>query len=299
MVGTVRLLPLFALLAAVGTAAPEGPPVYKFTGKPLHMQPTCTLEQVQSLGLPCSEADPCPTFLELSDIEQVGARLFLTGNVHTDATTIESVLLSTEDDGKTCPEPTLRIPMAGLDRIQFIDFEAGWISGQIQQTQPRDPFFLITHDGGKNWRRQNVFGETKPGAVERFRFDSRTNGSMLIDRVQPDDNGMRHILYDTSTGGESWSIREISPKPIPWKQPDPGDPDVRIRTDAPTKSYRIERRQGGKWEMLSSFLVSAGPCKPAEPIVTEATTEAAPPEAPPKPAVDPPIAPRRRPTLKK
>ena len=111
-----------------------------------------------------------------------------------------------------------------------------------------------------------MFGESKPGAVERFRFDSRTNGALLIDRVQPDDNGMRHILYETSTGGESWSIREISPKPIPWKQPDTGDKvDLRIRTDAATKSYRIERRQGTRWELLSSFQVSAGQCKPPEP----------------------------------
>ena len=49
MVGTVRLLPWFALLAAVGTAAPEDARVYKFTGKPLRIQSNCTLEQVQAL----------------------------------------------------------------------------------------------------------------------------------------------------------------------------------------------------------------------------------------------------------
>src|SRR4051794_8497082 len=273
MVSTVRLLPWFALLAAVATAAPDEHPTYKYTGKPLRIPVNCTFEQVQALGLGCSESDPCPVFLELSDVEQVGARIFLTANLHTNTTTVESVLLATEDDGKTWTEAAPRIPMAGLDRIQFIDFEAGWIGGQIQQLQPRDPFFLITHDGGKTWRRQAVFGESKPGAVGKFRFDSRTNGTMLIDRVQPDDNGMRHILYETSTGGESWSIREISPKPIAWKRPESDDKGLRMRADAATKAYRVERSQGARWELLASFHVAVGQCKPAEPAATEATPE--------------------------
>src|SRR5207244_658934 len=111
--------------------------------------------------LSCSESEPCPVFLELADFEQVGARIFLTGNLHTATTTIESILLASEDDGKTWTEAAPRIAMAGLDRIQFIDFETGWISGQIQQTQPRDPFFLISHDGGKIWRKQPVWGDAR------------------------------------------------------------------------------------------------------------------------------------------
>lgn len=303
MVSAVRVLSFVVMWATAATAAPDGPSVYHFTGKPVRVPVQCTYEQVQNLAPSCSEAEPCPVFLELSSYEQVGARMFLTGNVHTDATTIESVLLASEDDGRTWTEAAPRIPMAGLDRIQFIDFETGWISGQIQQTQPRDPFFLISHDGGKIWRRQPVWSDARPGAVEKFRFESRTNGSMLIDRVQPDDNGMRHVLYETSTGGESWSIREISPKPIAWKYPDDEEKETRLRADGATKSYRLERRQGNKWELVAAFQVSAGECKPAEPA--PAGEPASPVDnqekekASPPPSYDRPIAPRRPPTLKK
>jgi photosystem II stability/assembly factor-like uncharacterized protein len=43
--------------------------------------------------------------------------------------------------------------LAGLDRIQFIDFENGWVSGEVQHPLPRDPFLLATTDGGKTWQR--------------------------------------------------------------------------------------------------------------------------------------------------
>src|SRR5690242_20628504 len=101
MVGAVRVPSLVLLWATAAIAAPDGPPSYRFMGKPVRVSVNCTYEQVQTLALPCSESEPCPLFLELADFEQVGARIFLTGNVHTDATTIESILLASDDDGKT------------------------------------------------------------------------------------------------------------------------------------------------------------------------------------------------------
>ena len=54
-------------------------------------------------------------------------------------------------------EPQARIPSSGLDQIQFIDFQNGWISGANLQSAPRDPFFCITTDGGKTWRQRDHF----------------------------------------------------------------------------------------------------------------------------------------------
>ncbi len=207
-------------------------------------------------------------FLELSDLEVVGSKLFLTGNLHTATITLESVLLSSEDLGRTWTEPSKRYENAALDAIQFIDFEVGWVSGQLVQSFPRDPFFLLTTDGGKTWRRAPVSGESRIGAIEKFRFDSRTSGKMIVDKMQADENGMRYELYESMTGGESWSIREVSPKPVPWKAQAPTR-DVRIRPDGPTKTYRIERNQAGKWSALASFAISAGECRPPEPKTVE------------------------------
>ena len=102
----------------------------------------CTEEDMQSFGMSCSAEEPCPVYLELSGIESLGVKLFLSGNFHTDSTTLYSVLLVTEDAGKTWTEPHERIRAAALENIQFNDLEYGWVGGQSIQSIPRDPFFL-------------------------------------------------------------------------------------------------------------------------------------------------------------
>ncbi len=274
-------------------AQPTARKVLENTGKPMRLAAQCKGEDVLVLGLTCSQDDPCPLFLELSDVEQVNSRLILSGNLHTATATLESILLSSEDLGKTWTEPFERMPGIGIDNIQFIDFEAGWISGQVQQTLPRDPFLLITTDGGKTWRKATVSGESRVGAIEQFHFESRTAGALLLDKIQSGENGMRHELYETMTGGESWSLRQVSNKPIPWKYPKGLAAEWRIRADGPSKSYKVERRQGERWQAAASFQISAGDCKPEEK-----------PDEPPPPAVDEPapkepVAPRTAPSLKK
>jgi hypothetical protein len=70
---------------------------------------------------------------------------------------------------------------SGLDQIQFFDFENGWISGANLQSAPRDPFLLITTDGGKSWRPRPIFEESRVASIERFWFESRKLGTLLID----------------------------------------------------------------------------------------------------------------------
>ena len=288
---------LFLIASGILFAQPPVRSAIENSGKPMRVTAQCKGEDVLVLGLTCSQDDPCPLFLELSDVELVNSRLFLSGNLHTAAATLESILLSSEDLGKTWTEPFERMPGIGIDNIQFIDFEAGWISGQVQQTLPRDPFLLITTDGGKTWRKRTVSGESRVGAIEQFHFESRTTGTLLLDKIQSGENGMRHELYETMTGGESWSLRQVSNKPISWKYPKGATAEWRLRADGPSKSYKVERRQGERWQTAASFLISAGECKPEE------KPDEPPPSAPP-PAVDEqapknPVAPRTAPSLKK
>jgi hypothetical protein len=262
------------------------------TGKPMRVTVQCKGEDVLVLGLTCSQDDPCPLFLELSDVKQVNNRLVVSGNLHTATATLESILLSSDDLGKTWTEPFERLSGAGLDNLRFIDFESGWVSGQLQHTFPRDPFLLMTTDGGKTWRKQAISGEPRVGTIEQFHFESKTAGSLLLDKIQSGENGMRHELYETMNGGESWSLRQVSNKAIPWKYPKEPTGEWRLRADAATKSYKVERRQGERWQSVASFLVSAGECKPEE----------KPNEPPPtaeEPAPKTPEAPRKTPTLKK
>jgi len=265
------------------TAQPAPGPVLENTGKPMRVVPGCKADDLATLGLSCSQDEPCSVFLELADVELVGSRLFVSGNLHTASVTLESILLASDDLGKTWAEPFARIPSASLENIEFIDFEAGWISGQIVQALPKDPFFLLTTDGGKNCHRSSLSGESRVGSIEHFHFESRSAGTLEVDKIQAGENGMRYELYETMTGGESWMLRQVNAKPIPWKFSKLPVKAWRVRADAGSKTYRLEHQQGERWQTAASFLVSVGDCKSPEPAVTEP----APPTEPAAPTTDP------------
>ena len=162
------------------------------TGKPMRVPFECTEADIAATGLSCTEDEPCPVYLELANIQAVGNKIFLIGNLHTPTTTVFSILLASEDAGATWTEPQPRIRSTGLDQIQFFDFQNGWISGANLLGAPRDPFFLITTDGGKTWRDRPVFEESRLASIERFRFESPQNGVMLVD-ARLDNNRRRAV----------------------------------------------------------------------------------------------------------
>jgi len=270
--------------------APAGPPRLVFEGKPLTVPGHCGDEQIQALQLGCSREEPCPLFLELAGLEAVGNSIFLTGNIHTELVTLDSILLASDDSGKTWTEPHARIRQGVIEPVQFIDFQNGWVAGQVMQTIPRDPFVLITNDGGKTWRRRPLFDDGRVGSVEYFAFTSKTQGTMVLDRSKAGDPNAKYELYETNTGGSSWQIREVSKTLMKPKRPLPGNGDWRLRADAASKAYRVERRTGAAWQTVASFLVRLPGCMPAE----------APPVAePPPPEPEAPVKPVGPPSLKK
>jgi hypothetical protein len=227
------------------------------TGKPLRVPFECTEADTQAASLSCSDDEPCAVFVELNNVEAAGNKIFIAGNLHTSTATLYSVLLATEDSGKTWIEPYPRVRFAGLDQIQFFDFQNGWISGANLQSTPRDPFLLLTTDGGKTWRQRPIFDEARVAVIERFWFDSRENGSLLIDARL--DNNM-HELYETRTGGESWSMKQATASPIAF-QPAAKTSGWRLRTDAATHSFDLEKSDGSHWQKIAGFLVNVGACK--------------------------------------
>ena len=230
--------------------------VLENAGAPLRVAFDCTDEDAREAGLTCSEEEPCPVYLELSGVESFLNRIFVIGNLHTAEATLFSILLASEDGGKTWSEPSNRIRFASLEQIQFVDFENGFAGGALLQGVPRDPFFLVTNDAGKTWQRRPVFEDSHFGVIERFWFESLTTGTLLIDTKQS------HELYVTQTGGDSWSLQQAGKQPIKFpRQSHAADAAVRLRPDSKVHGYRLEKRQGEKWVSLSDFLVDAGTCK--------------------------------------
>jgi photosystem II stability/assembly factor-like uncharacterized protein len=247
-----------AFAAAALAAAADMPPMAN-TGAPLAVQFKCDAEQLDAAGLDCTPDRPCHVYLELTALEVVGAKVFVIGNLHTRNATLSSILLGTSDEGKTWTEPYDRLPLTALEGIQFIDFEHGWIAGETAQPVPRDPFFLITADGGKTWKRQFVFEEDHPGAVESFQFRSASEGVLVLDTESPGD---RHELYQTRTGGAEWTLQTKSSKPLASQAARLSDEnsDWRIRADARTSTYDIEKRSGDAWQPMVRFVINVAVC---------------------------------------
>ena len=103
----------------------------------------------------------------------------------------------------------------------------------------------------------------------------------MVDRGQAGENGLRYELWESMTGGESWNIKQVDAKPIPF-------PGARRDDEAASDPRRccledISHREAG-WRSMAvrwlSFAVSLGQCKPEPPEVEGRTP---PPETEPEP----------------
>jgi photosystem II stability/assembly factor-like uncharacterized protein len=218
----------------------------------------CGAAEIEDFGLTCSADEPCDVFLELTSIESLGTRLFITGNFHTESATLGSVLLVSEDAGATWTEGFPRQKGALLDQIQFADLQAGWISGHTLYPLPRDPFLLVTTDGGKTWKKQLILEEGSPGSIEQFRFDSRSHGLMVLSLGR----GGKWELWETNTGADSWDVKERSARKITIPQTPREAQTWRLRGDQKSKTLRVEQRGTNNWTAVAVFELKAGVCKP-------------------------------------
>jgi photosystem II stability/assembly factor-like uncharacterized protein len=235
------------------------------TGAPMRVPFQCSEEDIGAFGLICPSEHPCPIYLELAAVGSTSSRIFLTGNLHAESVTLFSILLASEDEGKTWYEPHERIRGAGLEQIQFFDLENGWIGGEQLGGVPRDPFLLVTHDGGKLWRKAPVYEESRAGSIDYFHFDSKTHGRLWVDQTMAGDPKRRYELLESQTGGESWVLRTMSGRPIEGRSSAaPASAGFRLRTEEASQSYRLEKQIGEGWQPVASFLVRVGECREAE-----------------------------------
>ena len=85
----------------------------------------CGNEDILHFGLVCDANDPCQVYLELSAVETMGNRVFLSGNFHTSSTTLASLLLVSEDAGKSWRNRT------SVSEARFWIRCSSWISNMV------------------------------------------------------------------------------------------------------------------------------------------------------------------------
>jgi hypothetical protein len=236
-----------------------------YQGEPLKLPLECRAEAFLRAGLVCSEEAPCDMLLELVDITQVQERVLLIGNIHTPSATIATVLLRSDDGGKTWTEPFERVDAAGLEMVQTLDAQHGWIGGQqTTQDHASSPFLLVTTDGGLNWVRRPIWSgdEDRHGAVIEIYFDEPQHGFVIIDRLTSE--GDSYELYESMNSGLSWSIREISSEMPTIRRrlvPNEQEKPWRLNEDRGAAAYEVERLVDGEWSKVSAFAGDLGPCR--------------------------------------
>jgi len=199
-------------------------------------------------------------FLELSSAEAAGNRIFVTGNLHTRNATLYSVLLASEDGGANWTEPAARLRNAALEQIEFLDQQTGWIGGEMIDPLARDPFLLLTRDGGKTWRQKMLFDDTKYGSIAQFHFNSLNTGELVLDASQ--GKATRQELYGTMTGGENWEIKQVSNIPLRIKDARPANSSgLRLRADSASGTYRLEKGGGRNWAGVATFKIRLADCR--------------------------------------
>lgn len=224
---------------------------------PFQLKYECSPADAEAFGLPCTEQRPCQVFLEISSVDSAGGKLFAVGNLHTEDITLYGVVLASEDRGATWAEPIARVRASALEQVEFFDAKTGWASGESVDPLSRNPFVLLTTDGGKTWRQKLMFDDTKYGTITQFHFTSASSGELLLDASR--GNQTRQELYGSETGGESWELKESSTKPIHF--PSAKSTAWRVRPDAPTKTLRVEHLNGRVWEPVASFAIHVADCQ--------------------------------------
>jgi hypothetical protein len=238
------------------------------TGVPMKIPFSCAAEDLAIAGMSCSDDYPCPVYLELSSVSNVGRKISLAGNLHGPSATLYSVLLASDDNGANWTEPAARIPGAALDQLQLFDALHAWAAGETQVPLARDPFFLMTSDGGTSWHRKLVSEDELVGAVQRFWFDSAEHGELTIDFGRTALSN-RYVLYESRNGGDTWnSVSKTAQLPRLRRAPTVDDVDYRIATDSRSHAYIVERRDGEKWNRLAGFLIQVASC--GSPVVSDA-----------------------------
>lgn len=248
-------------------------------GEPMKVAFACAEEELAWAGMDCPQDHPCPVYLELSAIAQAGPRIVVAGNIHSASATIDSVLLMSPDNGASWRESAERIRGAALDQMQFVDASQGWAAGEVQYPLARDPFFLITSDGGISWRQQDVSDDGGPGSILSFWFDTVQHGELIID-TGPGRHGGRYTSWESQTGGGSWAMLSSGEKLPEIGGGAPEGPDLRIRSAGRDgEVWQIEKRSGAQWAPLASFRVGIAECviTPGQVKAPEPTDDTVPP----------------------
>lgn len=191
----------------------------------------------------------------------------LLGSLQTSAVSIRSLLLRSEDGGRSWRE--VMTPATGSDviRLFFLNKQTGWaLLGQTSEG-PGQLYLYKTRDSGKSWKKVSRIPKRHyTGWPKGFGFIDERNGriEMLYDGAAPTDG---FAVMSTSDGGISWQeTRSLSldeyRENYERESEEPSADYVTARDGTQWKlqeqpngqvSILRRRRPGGKWSIASTL----------------------------------------------
>ena len=250
------------VVALAGAQMPPDPAAIENTGKPMRVPFACTQDDIRACRPDVSAGVTLARSTSSWRFQPVGNTTFLAGNLHTDTATLSSILLATSDGGKTWHEPYARMRMAGLDLIQFVDFETGWISGQALSSVASRSVPSADARRRQDLVSRPVFSESREGAIDYFHFDSKTHGMLWIDRSQSGETGDLYESYEADDRRRELDERARQAAAATGRAP--GRPQRRNGVSKPTPprsrtgSSGAPERDGRRWRPSWSVRVIAG-----------------------------------------
>ncbi len=217
-------------------------------------------------GLSCGESRPCPVYLEWIASAATNDAVFLGGATFTRESTLSSALVASFDGGENWQEVFPRIGAASIEFVQFADKDHGWAAGQqLDQNGSFLPFVLLTTDGGKKWRKRNLWDpdEFRSGLPIAMSFRNAEIGELLIERgaLAADP----YERFETRNGGRVWSLRGITSTRPRLRKPIPNPASARWRiAEADSGGYAIETQDDSGWSAVQTFASDLGECADVE-----------------------------------
>ena len=250
------LLNYVAAVAAIATAAAQ----------PYKLPLECNEEHFVRAGLSCGESRPCPVFLEWIASAATDEAVFLAGATFTRESTLASAFVASFDGGKNWQEVFSRIGAASIEFVQFADKDHGWAAGQqLDQNGSFLPFVLLTTDGGKQWRKKNLWdpSEFRSGLLLDMSFRNAEIGELVVERgasaVDP------YERFETRNGGRVWSLRGITTTRPRLRAPVPDPAGARWRiAKSDSGEYAIEKQDDSGWSVVETFASDLGECADVE-----------------------------------
>ena len=213
---------------------------------------------------PAPKTSPVRFTSNSASVAPDGRKIFLAGNLHSTSATLASVLLQS-DDARRHMERTSRAHPRERARsdCSFTICEHGWAAGETQYPLPRDPFFLMTTDGGASWR-QHLVGEegsagVGPALLVRFRAARRTDRRCGQERPQA------AAIFPTNPKPAA-KAGHCAARAISCRSSGARRRRLRIPTGAfapakDGKAYQIEQRAGEQVDAVASFLIEVANCQ--------------------------------------